>query len=676
MNQRTKAVLLAAGILGTIALTLYMGGALWVRVWHRASLHFRYRRSDRDHPDWRLILGCNKTACRQYRVAIESSRNRSQDPCKNFYRFVCDGWKHHHRMLSVVDAAEDATLVRALAAVELATSNTSTAGAAVPSEWNVQKRVAALAKSCMDLSESSLEGLKRFMVERHMPWPKMSSWDLLEVLLDLSGNWNVHLWFQVSFELAASYGRTGEPVIRIGHSAAFRAWIASMRTFAVHAAGRTPSLRYQQYVVTMLRLFDVPESRVGELLTKIQAMDLLTLEALGPAITESEPRVLRMPIRNLTNTATPGIAAGRLLLLLNEYFIWARRFTADDIVQVEIPGLLRSVVYLLGLKSETREALTLSLGLRLASELGWMADRRIADVTLQLAGLDSSAHRRRCLVQVESAVAVAWLSLFTRQRGSNKLAQNVRDVLANVVERRTNTTLELRVQRGATAWDIENQLAKVLAEPTSGSRFFINWLNLMNARWRLEKEGFANIIKPGSHLSRRWTFRAALYVAEEYFTFPLFHPDLPPTVNYGGAGRLIADEVLRGLFDDQASDQRQGRSRGVGYDNASTAAPLAPRASPHELDTKALLAALNAYRLAFMRRSNEGLAKAPSLAEERLFFVASCYALCSSADYVDRLYGDASRRCNVPVMALPEFAAAFRCHVVNPENRDPALRSP
>ncbi|KAK8787289.1 hypothetical protein V5799_022936 [Amblyomma americanum] len=670
MSQRLKVLMLATAIFCTSTLMVYMGTTMWMRVGNRTSMRFRLRVSPTNPRNLSLISGCRKTACREYKAAIESSRNVSQDPCKDFYRYVCDGWKHHHRMLSVVDAAEDAMRSRALNTIEWAPSNNSRPVAVASSEWSVQERVAALARSCIDIPESSLDALKRFMAERHLPWPKTSGWDLLEVLLDLSGNWNVHLWFQVTFELAASSDRRGEPVMKISHSAAFLAWVASMRTFAVQAAGESRSLRYPQYVLKMLRLFGSPESRVGELLNRIQTMDLFTLEALGPALTESEPRVLRVPIRNMTNTATPGIAAGRLLLLLNEYFIWARRFTADDIVQVEIPSLLRSIVYLLGLKSETREALTLSLGLRLATELGWMADRDIADFTLELMGLPSTAHRHRCLMQVESGLGVAWLSLFSRHRGTDALVQNMRDVLADVVARRSQTTLEFRVKLDTTVWDKENYLADVIRRPTARSRFFVDWLNLMNAAWRLEREGLANVVKPGYHLSRRWSFQAPLYIAEDYFVFPLYHPDLPPAVNYGGAGRLIADEVLRGLFEDQLYSQQQGSSHSVGYDNASAAISSPPHLSSYQLDIKALLAALSAYRLAFIRRLKGDLPAAPSLADDRLFFVASCYALCSSADYVDELYGEASRRCNVPVRVLPEFAAAFQCKMPGPEQGD------
>ncbi|KAL1469807.1 hypothetical protein MTO96_024789 [Rhipicephalus appendiculatus] len=493
--------------------------------------------------------------------------------------------------------------------------------------------------------------------------PKTSRWDLLEILLDLSGNWNVHLWFHVSFELAPFRGGTGEPVLRIGHSAAFHAWIATMRMFVGQRASTAASLRYRRYVRAMLDIFGASEAVRDEVAAKIEAMDRLTLEVLGPTLAEPDSRILRTSIRNLTGTATPGIATGRLLLLLNEYFIWARRFTAKDIVQVDNAGLLQSVVYLLGFKSDVREALTLSLGLRVAHELGWMASREIAHVTLELADLPRSAHWHRCLMQVESTAGTDWLSLFPKSREVEELTRDVRDILADVLECHTNTSLQLQAP-SATLLRNESFLTTMLPEPRHGARFFVDWLKLMNGRWRLLEQDMTNILKPGSFLNHRWSFHGALTVAEDYFVFPLFHPDFPMAVNYGGAGRLIADEVLRGLYHNHLyylntlGSQKTSKDY-VSQSNGSSSAAV--DRSPYLVDSKALLASLAAYRLSAARHLSSAYSTESSLAQDRLFFVASCYALCSSDYYEDVLYGDASHRCNEPVKALPEFAAAFQC---------------
>ncbi|KAH6926663.1 hypothetical protein HPB50_021178 [Hyalomma asiaticum] len=664
MNPKHKAILEATAVACVVALLLYLGATMWLKVIDRGVFRAISRRTlHAEHADLPLFSGCTEMACQKYTAAVELSINRSQDPCKDFYRFVCDGWARHHHVLSSVDAAEAAVYGHAVKTIEWSSEDSVSHYFAAASTLDVAKRVAGLAKSCMELSDSSLPDLKRFMAERHLPWPNKSRWDLLEILLDLSGNWNVHLWFRVSFELAPFRGGAGEPVLRIGHSAAFSAWINTMRMFISQPARSAALLRYRSYVRALLLLFGASESVQGELVAEIEAMDRLTLAVLGPAMAELDSKHLRTSIRNLTSTATPGIAAGRLLLLLNEYFIWARRFSARDIVQVENAGLLRSVVYLLSLKSDIREALTRSLGLRVVYELGWMASREIADVTLELAGLPPSAHWHRCLVQVENIVGIEWLSLFAKRPGADDLVGDVRDVLADVLVRRKNASLRLQAPSAALQRNNETIVEIVMPEPMQGASFFVSWSKLMNERWRLMEQDMTNVLKPGSFLSHRWSFHGVLTVAEDYFVFPLFHPDLPAAVNYGGAGRLIADEVLRGLYQDQYNTnpiafQKTGK-KNTHQSNGSASAPV--ERSPYLVDSKALLASLTAYRLSAARHPGSAYARESSLAQDRLFFVASCYALCSNGNYVDMLYGDASHRCNEPVKALPEFAAAFQC---------------
>ncbi|XP_070396898.1 uncharacterized protein [Dermacentor albipictus] len=296
-------------------------------------------------------------------AAIRTSINKSQDPCEDFYGFVCDGWKHQHRLLSVEDAAEDTMYERLLNAIKLASLESHNQAQYASSASSVEKKVAALARSCVELSETSLQDLRTFMFERHLPWPEKSRWDPLAILLDLSGNWKVRLWFQVNIRLSPLRVGSIEPVLMIVPSAAFRSWMATMRAFAGNPTGSAPWLHYRRYVRNMLRLFDVSESASGEIVSTIEAMNKLTLETLVPAMNVLEPRIVRTAIRNLTETATLRIATGRLVLLLNEHFMWARRFSPSDIVQVGNLGLLRSVVYIPGLEAETQEALTLSLGL-------------------------------------------------------------------------------------------------------------------------------------------------------------------------------------------------------------------------------------------------------------------------------------------------------------------------
>ncbi|KAL3227121.1 hypothetical protein MRX96_048842 [Rhipicephalus microplus] len=283
----------------------------------------------------------------------------------------------------------------------------------------------------------------------------------------------------------------------------------------------------------------------------LEAMNKHTLDTLAPAMTAPEPSIVRMSIRDLTETAILPIPTGRLVLLFNEYLMRARCFPPYDVVEVENVGLLRCVVYILELGVGTQQALTLSLGLRVAHELVWMAHSEIADVTLKIAGLPRSAHARRCLVDIENAVGTGWLSLITLHLEYDSFIRDVRGVLNDAVARRSKVFVQVLAYSTDAQWNSERFVAGVLPEPSRRARFFIEWLNLMAGRWRPQEQDITNVLKPGSLQSQRWSFHGTLTIAQDFFVVPLYHSDLPLAVNYGGAVRLIADEVLRGLFHEQ-----------------------------------------------------------------------------------------------------------------------------
>ncbi|KAK8783014.1 hypothetical protein V5799_015645 [Amblyomma americanum] len=417
----------------------------------------------------------------------------------------------------------------------------------------------------------------------------------------------------------------------------FGAWIALMRTFAGKLGGTEPSLSYQKYVKNLLALFGVSELLAPEMASTIQEMDILALEVLVPAIVDPKQKSLRLSIQNLSDAVTPGFPTDRWALLVDTHFPWAHCYSANIEVRAEKPSLLRAVGYLLGLKSEAREALTINLGIRLVTELGWMADREIAYATLQLFGLPWSSHARRCLAEVESRAGVGWFSLFPRDLAADTLIRDFRDVLLGVVMRCSGAMLHMTARKETSQPDIEDYLASVLPEPTPGTSFFNSWMKLMKVQWRLQQHDLSNIVKPRSVLSHTWSMHGALAASQEYFVFPLYHPDLPTAANYGGAGRLLADEVLRELFYAPPIDQQQV-ARCYFVTEANETDDALQEWSEHHVDTKALLAALKAYRLGLIRHSPDTHSAKSSLMEDRLFFVASCYALCSSGNHMGDFY--------------------------------------
>ncbi|KAH7952639.1 hypothetical protein HPB51_028204 [Rhipicephalus microplus] len=332
VNERLQTILSATAVLCSVALGVYLSSTIWIRIKYRGILHASKRKVYADNEDLPLFCCCDEMACQQYMAAIITSINKLQEPCKNFYGFVCDGWKHQHHLISVVDAAEDSMYKRVLDAVERASHNGRKQARNFLSTASVEKKAAALAKSCMELSENSLQDLKRFMTEHHLPWPGKSPWDPLAIFLDLSGNWNIHLRFQVNVRLSPFHVGSSEPVLKIVPSGAFRSWIATMRLFVGHSTGSTRSFRYQKYVRRMLHLLDVSAPRSADIISIVEAMNKLTLDTLAPAMTAPEPSIVRMSIHDLTETVILPMLTGRLVLLFNEYLMWARRFSPCDVV--------------------------------------------------------------------------------------------------------------------------------------------------------------------------------------------------------------------------------------------------------------------------------------------------------------------------------------------------------
>ncbi|KAK8759202.1 hypothetical protein V5799_003166, partial [Amblyomma americanum] len=657
-----KVVLLPTKLVFVITAVIYMKVRQWIPVQHDDFLRATTPRLQADHMDLPLFPGGDNTECQKYRAGIESSLNWFKDPCESFYTFVCDGWRQHHHIVSILDLAEDEMYSRALNSVKRAPQFYRSSGIPARSAPSDQKKVAALVRACKRHSKNGSDELKTFMGGHHLPWPMTSPKDLLDILFDISGNWNVHLWFQVTLDLSPYQAGTGDPLLKIGSSAMFGAWKALMRTFDCQRRGTEPSLRYQKYAKNMLALFGVSELLSPEMASTIQEMDILALEVLALATVDPEQKILRLSIQNLSDAVTPGFPTNRWALLVDTHFPWDHSYSANIEVYAEKPSLVRAVGYLLGLMSETREALTINLGIRVVTELGWMADREIADASLQLFGLRWSSHARRCLVEVEIRTGVAWFSLFPRDLGADTLIRDVRVVLLGVVMRCSGAMLHMIARKETSKPDIENYLASVLPEPTPGNSFFNSWMKLMKVQWRLQHQDLSNIVKPRSVLSHTWSMHGALAASEEYFVFPLYHPDLPTAVKYGGAGRLLADEVLRELFYVPPKEQQQVALYYFVTEDIETDDAL-QEWSAHHVDTKALLAALKAYRLGLIRHSPDTHSAKSNLMEDRLFFVASCYTLCLSGNPMGDFYGDAEQRCNVATKALVQFKRALQCLV-------------
>ncbi|KAL3227119.1 hypothetical protein MRX96_048840 [Rhipicephalus microplus] len=91
LNERLQTIISATAVLCSVTLVVYLSSTIWIRTEYPDIFHASRREVYTDHADLPLFSGCDEMACQQYMAAIINSINKSQDPCKNFYGFVCDG---------------------------------------------------------------------------------------------------------------------------------------------------------------------------------------------------------------------------------------------------------------------------------------------------------------------------------------------------------------------------------------------------------------------------------------------------------------------------------------------------------------------------------------------------------------------------------------------------------
>lgn len=580
---------------------------------------------------------CNATACRYYSKALEASLNRSKHPCEDFYSFVCDGWTKHTRYSAVEEVAKDKTYKHILqAALRVKDRRAGNA--------TLKEKVAALIKSCLNTGKG-LKGLQKFMTERHLPWPRRSTVDLVEVLVELSANWGVHLWFQVV--VIDKTGDRSKPAIEFRHSGTLRTWMVLSRTL-------TQNGQYDAYISKVLRMFGVRARRVPQFVKHIKTMDRLITSILGPATSDHSVEVHTMTVEELANL-TPGIPMLRWVLVFNDCLLWIRRFNRNTLVRVEGGGFLRAVAVLLTFEHEVVEALSLSLGFNVIHEIGWMADRELGLLSLSVLRFPETVAERRCLVQVEKMVGPAWFSLLPP-------IQDLQSFLAHIVRflEQQVWPLSLPTLNFLDVVGNSSQVVLVDAFPELQETFFSSWIAYHHLK-QTHRHYDTVVPTPVSSSTRPTVIlqRGALYeryrhepvvdvlVGREFLIFPLYYTELPKAIIYAGAGRLIADEIIRayGVEVKEVSHRSTKFFQSMEFDEE---APT---------ETRGLIAAFRAYQSLSETSTPSDVVVFPN----QLFFLASCYALCTNQAGIASRYGSPSERCNRPLRHLPEFALAFRC---------------
>ncbi|XP_077536243.1 membrane metallo-endopeptidase-like 1 [Haemaphysalis longicornis] len=143
----------------------------------------------------RLLSGphvriCVTEHCKAHAEVLRAAMNSSVNPCNDFYRFTCGSWKPKGAEASVIRYTFAQTAQRVIQEMN------NKAGSLVPA-------APAYYQSCINTAKNSTHELalfKRFKQGLGLLWPEApheyrSSPHPLDVLLNMSINWNYHMFF-------------------------------------------------------------------------------------------------------------------------------------------------------------------------------------------------------------------------------------------------------------------------------------------------------------------------------------------------------------------------------------------------------------------------------------------------------------------------------------------------
>ncbi|KAH9367849.1 hypothetical protein HPB48_003106 [Haemaphysalis longicornis] len=278
---------------------------------------------------------CPSAACRRYLHELRSSLNWKRNPCDDLYGFVCG------RNGSVSVLAEHSAHRQALLSA-------SRGGGAV----------GALLRSCLRRHRAvggGLNKLSRFLAERGLHWPHKLTRPLLEVLVDLSVNWNMHLWFQL--DIVAGDGT--RPAVVLRKSPSILSWTGAQSV--------RRGAEYERWMRKALELFNAPGHKIGDMVVVAKAMNSLIASLLGAAAREPSPQ---QPIGTTLSGLSRYTGTARWLNILNERLTKGTSFTEEDSVSLYDQDVIRVSVHLAQLDSETVTGLALSVGFRIVETLG------------------------------------------------------------------------------------------------------------------------------------------------------------------------------------------------------------------------------------------------------------------------------------------------------------------
>ncbi|KAK8770284.1 hypothetical protein V5799_013252 [Amblyomma americanum] len=538
---------------------------------------------------------CDSPACQRYSWELQASLDTSRNPCHGLHDFVCGRWRRDAVAPSARQMAEARVLKQAMLSVLNANSSETVAGAA-------SEKVVALVQSCLHARHDPSE-LAEFLKARGiLPCRKHGPYVLLSTLVDLSVNWDIHVWFHL--RIAAPNGAPA--TLHIRRSRAFDQRVKVLTK-------TRNNKKYRRNVEAAFRILGLRHQRLAAAVSRASQMDTLIKAVIKASRIAPETGPLVVDIETMAANLTPAASAGTWLGALRAVERASENISQKTSVHIQSTQVLRTFNSLFEFGKRKQEYAMEHIAYQTFLEIGWMVDDHNATGRGYQRHLTPEEVAARCLRQVEKMTGRAWFSLLPLWHDEGRLQ---RDVLGALQSANASTTNIASPSDAPMSFDVL---------PPLQASFFADWLAYGEARRDLTHSGLYDILRADGDEHQVWSVERNLTVEPLIFSYPFFHSQLHPVINYAGAGRLLARALLS-----------------LHLTNASA----------ETIEEKAVATAFRALHEGRELPGGNTAGFPNNAATDQLFYMASCYAVCDAGS---------RKMCDGPVMRLWSYRKAFGC---------------
>ncbi|XP_070396747.1 neprilysin-2-like [Dermacentor albipictus] len=608
---------------------------------------------------------CSTGGCLEHARRLLSTLNASVDPCQDFHAYVCGGDDPASSPNDALERFYGSKVLHVLLRPGLEGNYTAT---------TTLKALMALEKFAdRSAASEAIEDFAEFMADRGISWPapalRANTVGLLEffdVLLDLSINWRVALWFDVS---AAYSDIDGSFVVSFSEVGAL-AWHRMRQLSTLDDDAYAAFVRKMSSLLTngslMLDDEEIEELRRDE--TAIRNT-VLSLDA-------SEQHDMVVPL-HMVGDVTRAISSAEWMTLLTKHLSTDFNITSHTEVLLSNEAYLARILTLLNTITAGR-ALNVT-GWMFAYVYAWTATPALDDFPNM--GTEGMRTYSLCFLTVREWLGLAHLAAsFTREFPAperhkisdvlNWTSFGLADAIANSrsVSNSTKSTAAAKIQTttGRHFWPPESffhlDTLDVMYEsfPAQQNNFFAIWMKSRKALRRSLTNRYYGSLMTARY---RWLLSDVLYVyglnwmrISLWAVYPpSYLKDGSRTMAYSGLGFQLARALVRTLDEHGRRLNYRGREsdwwdkvQNCTWDLAET-----ERKKREIADLFALELALDALRKSSWRdRLPQKIRGLEMLSETQTFFVSYCSHFCDDPD--------GKRLCSLAAN-VSDFADVFSC---------------